>query len=127
MRPCMRMSACLHAPCACAHASTPCLRTQIAINIIVQQISVVALADALWGGGAAGRVIGSKHCLARLLHNVCVTYLLVEAHSGYDLPFMSHRLLPAVFGGSVRHQKHHDTGQHYYHQFFKYIDDYLRW
>ena len=38
-----------------------------------------------------------------------VTYLLTEAHSGYDLPFQSHRFLPWLFGGSVRHEEHHQV------------------
>ena len=54
-----------------------------------------------------------------------VTYLLSEAHSGYDLPFQSHRLFPAVFGGSVRHEEHHQRGSVCFHQFFKYLDDAL--
>lgn len=82
---------------------------QVMINIFVQNISP-------WGFGA-------KHPLSRVAHNLMVTYLLSEAHSGYDLPFQSHRLFPAVFGGSVRHEEHHQRGSVCYHQFFKYIDD----
>ena len=43
---------------------------QVVVNIIVQQISP-------FGGG--------KHPLSRIIHNVVVTYLLTESHSGYDL------------------------------------------
>jgi cholesterol 25-hydroxylase len=81
---------------------------QVLVNIIVQQVSPFG---------------GPKHVLSRLLHNIVVTYLLCEAHSGYDLPWMSHRVFPAVFGGSVRHNAHHNKGDCYYQQFFKYIDD----
>ena len=84
---------------------------QVGINIFVQQVPLAFL------------FAGSRHPMSKLLHNIVVTYLLVEAHSGYDLPFMSHRILPSVFGGAVRHQIHHDVGRKYYHQFFKYIDD----
>jgi len=79
---------------------------QVGINILVQQISP-------WG---------HKHPLARAIHNVVVTYLLVEAHSGYDLPFMSHRVYPGLFGGSPHHEAHHRNGRICYHQFFTYID-----
>ena len=53
---------------------------QVMINIFVQNISP-------WGFGA-------KHPLSRVAHNLMVTYLLSEAHSGYDLPFQSHRIFP---------------------------------
>lgn len=84
---------------------------QVGINIVVQQVPLAFLFP------------GPRHKLSKLLHNVVVTYLLVEAHCGFDLPFMSHRLFPAVFGGSVRHQIHHQVGKVYFHQFFRYLDD----
>lgn len=86
---------------------------QVGINIIVQQIPLAFLFP------------GPRHKLSKAVHNVLVTYLLVEAHSGLDAPFMSHRLFPAVFGGSVRHQVHHQLGVVYFHQFFKYLDDWF--
>lgn len=80
---------------------------QVFINICVQQVS-------FWG---------RKHPLSRFLHNFMVPYLLTEAHSGYNLPFMSHRLWPAVLGGAPRHEEHHRRGGVYFHQYFKYLDD----
>eukprot|EP00320_Phaeocystis_rex_P014154 CAMPEP_0119060212 /NCGR_PEP_ID=MMETSP1178-20130426/4217_1 /TAXON_ID=33656 /ORGANISM="unid sp, Strain CCMP2000" /LENGTH=374 /DNA_ID=CAMNT_0007041297 /DNA_START=45 /DNA_END=1169 /DNA_ORIENTATION=- len=80
---------------------------QVSINILVQNISP-------WG---------FKHPLSRALHNLMVTYLLTEAHSGYDLPFMSHKIFPRVFGGAPRHELHHQHGNVYFHQFFMWIDD----
>ena len=82
---------------------------QVAINIAVQAAPIYP-----WG---------YKHPLSRALHNLMVVYLLCEAHSGYDLPFMSHRLLPGVLGGPVRHEAHHRHGGVCFHQFFTYIDD----
>merc|ERR1711902_219710 len=67
--------------------------------------------------------IGNKHPLTRLAHNLVVIYLLVESHSGYDFPFFSHNICPWLFGGSVRHNIHHQRGDVYFHQFFKYLDD----
>jgi len=76
------------------------------INICVQHISP-------WG---------FKHPLSRARHNMMVIYLLCESHSGYDLPFMSHRLFPGVFGGPVRHEQHHRQGNVFFHQFFTWAD-----
>jgi len=84
---------------------------QVVVNIAVQQLSPFP--------GVLG-----KHPLSRIIHNVVVTYLLTESHSGYrDLPFMSHNLWPSLFAGAPRHERHHHNGRVYYHQFFKYLDD----
>jgi len=72
----------------CAPQSYADAGIQVAINIGVQHISP-------WG---------FKHPLSRAVHNCLVTYLLSEAHSGYDLPFMSHRLFPRVMGGPIAHE-----------------------
>lgn len=85
---------------------------QVAVNVLVQQISP-------FGG------FGHKHFLSRLAHNLVVTYLLTEAHSGYDLPWMSHRIFPEILGGSPRHEMHHHDGRVYYQQYFKYLDDFF--
>jgi len=79
---------------------------QVFINIFVQHLSP-------WG---------FKHPLSRALHNVMVVYLLCESHSGYDLPFMSHRLFPGLFGGPVAHEQHHQQGNVNFHQFFLWAD-----
>jgi sterol desaturase/sphingolipid hydroxylase (fatty acid hydroxylase superfamily) len=84
---------------------------QVSINILVQQIPLSFLFS------------GPRHKLSKALHNILVTYLLVEAHSGFDLPFMSHRIFPCIFGGSVRHQIHHQHGNVFFHQFFMYLDE----
>lgn len=84
---------------------------QVAVNILVQQLSPFG---------------GAKHVLSRLLHNLSVTYLLTEAHSGYrDLPWMSHNVFPELLGGAPRHEAHHHNGRVYYQQYFKYLDDFF--
>lgn len=83
---------------------------QVAVNIFVQCL-------APWGV--------PKHKFSRLLHNILVTYLLTEAHSGMDLPWGSHRLCPWILGGAPRHEAHHHVHKGCFHQFFKYIDDVL--
>ena len=82
---------------------------QVAVNIIVQQISPFGF--------------GGKHLLSKLAHNVVVTYLLVESHSNLDEGWMSHRLWPEFFGGSVQHEVHHRTGKGGYQQFGTWIDE----
>jgi hypothetical protein len=84
---------------------------QVFVNILVQQISPFG---------------GPKHVLSRLIHNLSVTYLLSEAHSGYSsLELMSHNIYPEIFGGAPRHETHHHNGRVYYQQYFKYIDDFF--
>jgi len=84
---------------------------QVAVNVLVQRLPTPVLA-------AGGVALAPKHPLSRVLHNLLVTYLLVEAHSGYDLPWMSHRAFPAVFGGARAHDAHHVHGDRHFHQFF---------
>lgn len=68
------------------------------------------------------------HPLSRALHNVVVTYMLAEIHSGYDIPWlMTHRWVPfGILAGPRAHQRHHETGKHSYHQFFCYLDKPLK-
>lgn len=64
--------------------------------------------------------------LTRAFHNVFVTYLLTESHCGYDFGWMLHNVIPFnVVGGPERHEMHHRTGRHNYHQFFTYLDNIL--
>jgi hypothetical protein len=60
-----------------------------------------------------------------MLHNIFVTYLLVESHSGQDWFFMTHNwLFPEWFkNGANAHQQHHRTGKAPFHQFFVVFDD----
>lgn len=85
---------------------------QVAVNIFVQHLSPFG---------------PHKHLLSRLLHNVVVTYLLTESHSGYDFGWMTHNLWPEFLGGAPRHDRHHRDGRVCYQQYFKYIDDAMGW
>ena len=89
---------------------------QVLVNIMVQQYSPY----------------GYKHSLSRLVHNVVVTYMLVEIHSELDAPWSLHNLFGGrVFGGALRHRYHHaytlphfkGTKAVHYHQFFRLLDD----
>lgn len=83
---------------------------QVGTNIVVQNLTPFGV---------------PKHKLARFLHNVLVTYLLTETHSGLDLPWGTHRLCPWLCGGAPRHALHHASHRHCFQQFFTYLDDAL--
>lgn len=68
------------------------------------------------------------HFLSRFVFNITIGYMLTEVHSGYDFPWMLHRVVPfGMVGGSVRHGQHHAKGDRYYQQFFTYLDDTYEW
>ena len=90
---------------------------QVATNILVQHMSPTG-----WG---------QKHTMTRLAHNIIITYMLAEIHSGYDAPWCLHNLAPSIVGGGLRHRYHHlyttagfkgRKGVHY-QEFFRYLDD----
>ena len=63
------------------------------------------------------------HPLTRALHNVTVTYLLTESHSGYDAPWMLHNIVPfGLIGGPPAHEAHHIHGHTHFHQFLTWLD-----
>mmetsp|Transcript_12555 Transcript_12555/g.24331 ORF Transcript_12555/g.24331 Transcript_12555/m.24331 type:complete len:336 (-) Transcript_12555:519-1526(-) len=66
------------------------------------------------------------HPMTRMVYNSVITYMLTEIHSGFDCPWMIHRVVPFnILGGPRRHEEHHNTGIRYYQQFFCYLDDYF--
>jgi sterol desaturase/sphingolipid hydroxylase (fatty acid hydroxylase superfamily) len=63
------------------------------------------------------------HPMSRRLHNILIVYMLFESHSGLDLPWMLHRVIPfSLYGGAPNHRMHHKYGDRHFHQFFKYLD-----
>ena len=85
---------------------------QVMVNILVQHVTPFG---------------GPKHMMSRLIHNIIVTYLLTESHSGYNFGWMSHNLWPGVLGGAPRHDGHHKDGRVYYQHFFCYLDNFFGW
>eukprot|EP00730_Choanoeca_flexa_P018171 TRINITY_DN8820_c0_g1_i2.p1 TRINITY_DN8820_c0_g1~~TRINITY_DN8820_c0_g1_i2.p1 ORF type:complete len:300 (+),score=28.16 TRINITY_DN8820_c0_g1_i2:102-1001(+) len=72
---------------------------------------------------AAVNIVGA-HPLARAIYNIIIVYLLCELHSGYDLPWMLHNIVPGdIMGGPLRHDRHHMDGRFYYQKFFTYLDN----
>jgi len=64
-----------------------------------------------------------SHPMSRAIHNVVITYMLTELHSGFDIPWMLHRLVPlGILGGPPAHEKHHGSGRQHFQQFFTYLD-----
>jgi cholesterol 25-hydroxylase len=68
--------------------------------------------------------ITRAHPLARALHDIVLTFLLTEAHSGFDFPWSLHRIVPKnLYGGSAKHFKHHcGANNKNYQQLFSYLD-----
>lgn len=85
---------------------------QVLTNILVQR------------RGAFG---GPKSWLARILHNVIVTYLLTESHADLDQSPDKWQgvasYFPTVLKGVRRHRAHHANAAAPYQQFFGYLDD----
>ena len=97
-------------PCRCGVDAL----LQVGTNICVQNISGLVLP-----------FYGPKHDLCRFAHNIVITFLLTESHSGYDAPWSLHNLFPGgrrVYGGAWAHEKHHSRGDVHFQQFFCYLD-----
>jgi len=72
-------------------------------------------------------VIGS-HVLTRTLFVPLFVWLLVELHSGMDLPWGYEKVLPRGWGGGARkHMKHHNTGEGGFEPFFCWWDGGWDW
>ena len=65
-----------------------------------------------------------SHVVTRTLFVPMFVWLLVDIHSGMDLPYGYDKLLPPGWAaGSRRHSVHHKYGQMYYEPFFCWWDD----
>lgn len=71
------------------------------------------------------RFMGS-HPFTRMLFVPVFIFLLVDNHTGYDLPFGIHRIIPFnLMGGPAAHMAHHFKGTTHYQPFFTYLDTLL--
>lgn len=83
---------------------------------VTERLSLVMLAN------FSLNIIGS-HVLTRTCFVPLFVYLLVEIHSGMDLDWGYHRLMPAEWAaGPRRHAEHHRTGGGGYAPFFRWSD-----
>ncbi|XP_052776806.1 cholesterol 25-hydroxylase-like protein isoform X2 [Mya arenaria] len=65
----------------------------------------------------------NSHPLTRTIFIPIFIWILVDNHSGYDMPFGLHRLVPfRIVGGSVKHFQHHSYGSRCYEPIFTYLD-----
>ena len=64
---------------------------------------------------------GAKSWLARLAHNVVVTYLLTDSHA--DTPYRLCDRFPGILKGAAKHRDHHAHAGPPYQQFFGFMDD----
>ncbi|KAI4290394.1 MAG: hypothetical protein L6R35_000327 [Caloplaca aegaea] len=72
-------------------------------------------------------IIGS-HVLTRTVFVVLFVWMLVDIHSGMDLPWGYDKILPEGWAsGSKRHSMHHRVGNKYYEPFFNWWDDAYEW
>lgn len=71
----------------------------------------------------AGLRLLRAHPISRAIYDIVITFLLVELHCGYSMPWSPQNLMPSVFAGSKRHHLHHKFGNVYFQKFFRYLDD----
>lgn len=65
----------------------------------------------------------NSHPLTRTIFVPFFIGILVENHTGYDMPFGYHRIIPFdIIGGSVKHFHHHVNGRRCYQPIFTYLD-----
>ena len=88
---------------------------------IVERLGLVLLAN------FSLNIIGS-HVLTRTLFVPIFVFLLVDIHSGIDLPWGYDKILPEGWAaGSKRHSYHHQHGSKYYEPFFNWWDNAFAW
>lgn len=65
----------------------------------------------------------NSHPMTRMLFVPVFIAILIDNHTGYDLPIGLHRLLPyGLAGGSVKHFTHHMQSTRNYQPIFTYLD-----
>lgn len=75
-----------------------------------------------------GLKLFNSHPLTRMIFVPILLGIVIDHHSGYDLPFGMHRIIPfGIVGGSVKHFEHHMTGKGNYQPIFTYLDTFLNW
>ena len=84
---------------------------------VVERLGLVLLAN------FSLNIIGS-HVLTRTLFVPVFVWLLVDIHSGIDLPWGYDKILPEGWAaGSKRHSEHHQNGSRFYEPFFSWWDN----
>lgn len=108
-----------HAP---HHAHDAQLNPQVTNQLsIPERLGLVLLAN------FSLNIIGS-HVFTRTLFVPLFVWMLVEIHSGMDLPWGYEKILPAGWGGGARkHMRHHVLGKYGFEPFFCWWDALWEW
>ncbi|XP_069557722.1 erlin-2 isoform X2 [Brachyistius frenatus] len=88
--------------------------------LAAQDASPAELLSLLLLALSSTRVVGC-HPLSEVVFHLTNSWLAVEDHCGYNLPWALHRLLP-VLGGAPHHQAHHRTQNSNYAPYFTHWD-----
>jgi cholesterol 25-hydroxylase len=89
---------------------------------VTNQLSVVERLGLVMLANFSLNAIGA-HVLTRTLFVPLFVWLLVEIHSGMDLPWGYEKILPRGWGGGAwKHMKHHDAGDGGWEPFFCWWD-----
>lgn len=65
----------------------------------------------------------NSHPLTRTFFVPVFVFLLIENHTGYDLPLGIHRIIPfGILPGPEKHYNHHMNGERNYQPFLNYMD-----
>ena len=95
---------------------------QIPFALAAQDASSAELLSLLLLALSSAWVVGS-HPLSEVLFHLINSWLAVEDHCGYDLPWSLHRLLPCLgLGGAPYHQAHHRLYRGNYAPYFTHWD-----
>ncbi|KAM4616853.1 cholesterol 25-hydroxylase-like protein [Polymixia lowei] len=95
-------------------------QNQIPFALAAQDASSAELLSLLLLAVTSAWVVGC-HPLSEALFHLLNSWLAVEDHCGYDLPWSLHRLLPC-FGGAPHHQAHHSLHRGNYAPYFTHWD-----
>lgn len=94
---------------------------------VTNQLSIAERLGLIMLANFSLNIIGA-HVLTRTLFVPLFVWLLVEIHSGLDLPWAYDKILPRGWGGGARkHMKHHNTGNGGLEPFFCWLDGLYDW
>ena len=93
---------------------------------VTNQLSISERITLILSANFALKVFCS-HPLTRTIFIPIFIGILVDNHSGYDMPFGLHRLVPfGIVGGSLKHYEHHVSGKRAYQPILIYLDAILK-
>ncbi|XP_060589246.1 cholesterol 25-hydroxylase-like [Ruditapes philippinarum] len=94
-------------------------------NHVTNKLTIVERITLILSANFALKVFNS-HPFTRMIFIPIFIGILIENHTGYDMPFGLHRIVPfGMVGGSVKHFAHHQSGQGNYQPIFTYLDKLL--